>query len=527
MADETQWEQWIVTFKRYHDLWHEHGFIRMFRRLLWEEDVLSRLMSFADGERRNTNVLHLSEVLHEASMGRKLSSAGLLKWLSDQRDEQTRPRQEHQLRLETDEKAVKLVTIHKSKGLEYPVVFCPFLWDGSRVSRSRQPFAFHDEADNMQLTLDLGSTEMDAHLLLAEKEQLAENLRLFYVALTRAKSRCHVVWGRFKDAETSAPAYLLHQPRPWAGGHPVKAIEERFNGLNDATVHKELEALETTARGAIRLCDMPLGQGRALSPTHVGDRTGLTCRRFTGSIDRSWQIASFSSLVSGHSKEADLADRDLSIPAHAHDEAMMEAPSGIFAFPKGAKAGTCLHSILEHLDFTREDPSEMQRVVTDNLKAFGFETTWCDTLCTMLNKVLSAPLDPRRDGLTLSSIDREARLNELEFSFPLKSISPEKLKHVFQEQGGPGLREDFPRRLEELHFSPVTGVMRGFMDVVFQFQGRFFLVDWKSNLLGTKVRDYDQEALAEAMEEQYYILQYHLYALALHQYLRLRLPGYS
>ena len=523
LADETRWETWLVKFKRYHDMWDKHGFIRMFRRLLLEEDVLSRLMSFADGERRNTNLLHLSEVLHEASVGKKLSSAGLLKWLSDQRDEHTRPTEEHQLRLETDEKAVRLVTIHKSKGLEYPVVFCPFSWDGSRVGRSRQPFTFHDEGDNMRLTLDLGSPEVEDHLVLAEKEQLAENLRLFYVALTRAKSRCYAVWGRFKDAETSAPAYLLHQPRPWAGENRLKVIEERFNGLSDACVLRELETLQTKTRGAIRLCDMPLGQGRAFSPSLFGQRAALTCRRFSGNIDRSWQISSFSSLVSGHSKKADLADRDqTTVEAPSLDE----EPSGIFAFPMGTKAGTCMHHILEHLDFTQEDPSEMKGLVKDALREFGFEPTWCDTLCTMLKKVFSAPLDPLRENFTLSHIGNEKRLNELEFYFPLQSISPKKLRSVFQKHRSPGLREDFPEQVEQLHFAPVTGFMKGFIDLVFQFQGRFFLVDWKSNLLGTKVQDYDQEALAGAMEEHFYILQYHLYALALHQYLRLRLPDY-
>ena len=532
MADETRWETWVVKFHRYHDLWNEQGFIQMFRRLLMDEEVLARLMSFDDGERRNTNLLHLSEVLHEASVGKKLSSAGLLKWLSDQRGEDRRPTEEHQLRLETDEKAVKLVTIHKSKGLEYPVVFCPFLWDGSRVGRSKQPFTFHDEGNNMKLTLDLGSSEMDGHLILAEKEQLAENLRLFYVALTRAKNRCYVVWGRVRDAETSAPAYLLHQPRPWAKENRVKAIEERFNGLSNAPLLAELEALQTKAHGAISLCAMPFGQGKAFSPTPFEKTVELTCRRFSGTIDRSWQISSFSSLVSGHSKKADWADRDPSIPVHGHDQTTIEAPSlheepsGIFAFPKGTKAGTCMHHILEHLDFTQEDPSEMKSLVTDHLKEFGFEPTWCETLCTMLKKVLSTPLDPLRKNFTLSRIGNKERLNELEFYFPLQSISPQKLRSIFQKHAPPGLRGDFPEHLEQLHFAPVTGFMKGFMDLVFQFQDRFFLVDWKSNLLGTKVQDYDQEALAAAMEEQFYILQYHLYALALHQYLRLRLANY-
>ncbi|NVM27028.1 MAG: UvrD-helicase domain-containing protein, partial [Desulfobacterales bacterium] len=231
--DETGWEKWLLNLKRYHDLWEEHGFIRMFRYLLFEQKVLTRLMSFPDGQRRTTNVLHLSEVLHVASTERRLCMAGLLKWLSEQRDS-TAPRlEEHQLRLESDENAVKLVTIHKSKGLEYPVVFCPFAWGGSRIERKKDPFTFHDELDNMRLTLDLGSEGMDENRVFAEKEQLAENLRLLYVALTRARSRCYLVWGRFKDAETSAPAYLFHQQGLREGGNVVDTTEERFMGLRD------------------------------------------------------------------------------------------------------------------------------------------------------------------------------------------------------------------------------------------------------------------------------------------------------
>jgi exodeoxyribonuclease V beta subunit len=218
IKDETLWEEWHLKFRRYHDLWNKSGFIQMFRHLLLQEKIMTRLMSFHDGERRNTNVLHLSEVLHQAAIQKKLGIAGVLKWLSEQRDPNTPRIEEHQLRLESDENAVKLVTIHKSKGLEYPVVFCPFAWDGSRVRKTKDPFAFHDETDNMRLTLDLGSASMDANREFAEKEQLAENVRLLYVALTRAKNRCYLVWGRFNEAETSAQAYLFHQPQSREGG---------------------------------------------------------------------------------------------------------------------------------------------------------------------------------------------------------------------------------------------------------------------------------------------------------------------
>ena len=210
--EEARWEKWLVKFRDYHDLWQERGFFRMFRSFLQDEKVLARLIAFVDGERRNMNVLHLMEVLHQASIERKLNMTGLLKWFSEQRDPNAPRSEEHQLRLESDENAVNLVTIHKSKGLEYPIVFCPFSWDGIRSKKDKEPLLFHDPQNRMELIFDLGSEEQVHHRAIAEKEELAENLRLLYVALTRAKCRAYLVWGRFKDAETSALAYLLHAP---------------------------------------------------------------------------------------------------------------------------------------------------------------------------------------------------------------------------------------------------------------------------------------------------------------------------
>ena len=537
MEDETGWEALLVKFRAYQNLWNKHGFIRMFRYLLSEENVRSRLMSLPDGERRNTNLLHLSEVLHQASIEEKLGMTGVLKWLSEQRDPNTKRSEEHELRLETDENAVKVVTIHKSKGLEYPVVFCPFAWGGSRFRRSKEPFTFHDEDDNMRLTLDLGSADMDENRVFAEKEQLAENLRLFYVALTRAKNRCYFVWGRFKEAETSAPAYLLHQPESWEGKSIVSATGERFSALTDKDLFEELRTLERKANGTINLVEMrtiapgeyfPLNDSttqRLNDPTTLP----LTCREFSGDIDRSWRISSFSSLISGQPRGAELADRDaISLPDSYNQMALEEStleeePSGIFAFPGGTKAGTFLHDILEHLDFAQKDTSPMEKLVTEKLDVYGFEPTWQETICRMIQKVLSVPLEPSRKDFTFSRIRNADRLNELEFYFPLQSISPKKLAGLLRSC----FSSHFPEHIERLHFAPVRGFMKGFIDMVFQFEGRFYLVDWKSNFLGGRVGDYGQEALAAVMEKEFYVLQYYIYTLALDQYLRLRLAGYN
>ncbi len=530
--NETGWEERLVRFRLYHDLWNERGFVRMFRYLLLQEDVLPRIMSLADGERRNTNVLHLAEVLNHTSVQKKLGMAEILKWLSEQRDESTPRLEEHQLRLESDEKAVKLVTIHKSKGLEYPVVFCPFSWGGSKIKKSEEPFLFHDESQNRTPTLDLGSEDRDENRAFAEKELLAENLRLLYVALTRAKNRCYFVWGRFNDGETSAPAYLFHQRGSWQEGNVVEATAERFGGLTDEAVLEDLKAAATGSGGTICLSGIPAGKGGAIAPV-PGKKVSLNCREFSGDIDREWRISSFSSLISGIPHTDETADRDAIIFPEAQDQENLEEPviqerhSDIFSFPRGAKTGTFLHDIFEHLDFTLKEPAVMKDLVAGKLKEYGFEHHWLGTICEMITNVLRTPLDPGSEELRLSLIEDKDRLNELEFYFPLKTISPGRLRKIFQKNAGPRLPEDIPESIGRIQFAPTRGFMRGFMDLVFRWRDRFYLVDWKSNFLGDRTEDYNMKALASTMRKDFYFLQYTIYILALDQYLRLRLEGYS
>ena len=548
IQEEAGWEKWLVKFRHYHDLWGNHGFIQMFRHLLVQEKILTRLMPLPDGERRNTNLLHLAEVLHQTSIERRLCMAGLLKWLSEQRDPSTPRLDEHQLRLESDENAVKLATVHKSKGLEYPVVFCPFGWAGSKIKKNNNPFTFHDSLNHMRLTLDLGSPAMDENRILAEKEELAENLRLLYVALTRARSRCYFVWGRFRDAETSAPAYLFHQQGSWKGENVVHSAEERLKSLSDEDMRAELKILVDASDGIIRLSEMPTETREKYSPL-PDKKVVLSSRTFSGNIDRQWHISSFTSLVSGQQYGAELADHDaINPPArHRHDlrdlkeaggphtysqkdfeeSIIEEGPSGIFSFPRGTKAGTCLHDIFEHLDFVQKDTSVIKKLVSNKLIEYGFELIWQETLYDMIRKVLSVPLEPERSDFTLSHIRSQDRINELGFYFPLKSISTKKLNNIFAKYAGPELSKDFPERIERLDFTPVRGFMRGFIDMVFQFQGQFYLIDWKSNLLGSGLEYYDQTGLAKAMKDELYSIQCHIYTVALNQYLRLRLPCYT
>jgi exodeoxyribonuclease V beta subunit len=532
IENENEWEFRLVRFRNYHETWNQRGFIQMFRLFLAEENVLPKLMAFPDGERRNTNVLHLAEVLHQVSMEKKFGITELLKWLSEQRDSRTPRLEEHQLRLESDENAVKLVTIHKSKGLEYPIVFCPFTWDGSKIKSSVDELLFHDEKNNRKLTLDLGSENREENRIYAEKELLAENLRLLYVALTRAKHRCYLVWGRINEAETSAPAYLFHSVQSLEKENIVAEIGERVKQLTNDEIAAGLRTLANQADGTINLADMPIENGEIYLP-FADKQFQLSPQRFKGQVDKQWRISSYSSLVYLQPHAAEQADYDAATLAGIakqpafEEPAIEQKPSGIFAFPRGTRAGIFLHKIFENLDFAEQDKTVIEHLVAEKLIEFGFEADWQETLCKMIRNVISTPLDDSHDNFPFSRIQNNQRLNELEFYFPLKSISPKKLKDIFSNHTITKFSENFPDWIGRLNFAPTRGFMKGFIDMVFQFENRFYIVDWKSNYLGSRIENYDQKSLQFDMAANFYFLQYHVYSVALNAYLKLRQPNYD
>jgi exodeoxyribonuclease V beta subunit len=526
---EDAWEQRILDFREYHRIWEEQGFIPMFRRLLTREKVRVRLLAFPDGERRFTNILHLGEVLHRAALDERLGLTGLTTWLFRKMEDDSHGDEEQLLRLETDEEAVKIVTVHKSKGLEYPVVFCPSLWDGGWSAEKE--VIFHDPDNNLELTMDLGSEEKERHAAVAREELLAENLRLLYVALTRAQQRCYVVWGCIRDAETSALAYVLHTRNTAQEENPVERARKALLSRPWEVLVGELSRLEQDSAGTIAVEDLITRQWSGSAGTRR-ESARIEGRIFSVRIPRDWKISSFSSLSPRQKLDPDIPDHDFAVPPQpSPEEEMEDTPidfgSGIFAFPKGARAGTCLHDILEHLNFTKTGGPSARNLIAEKLHGYGFAETWTDTIQEMVQKVLSTCLDPADPGLRLQKISAKARVHELEFVFPLKTIAPDVLQGLFATHGNPELYGDIPQKIERLHFSPVRGFLKGFMDLVFQWQGRYYLVDWKSNFLGKSIEDYGPDGLREAMKEGYYHLQYHLYTLALDRYLRIRLPGYQ
>ena len=364
---------WLARSERFHaghERWRHRGFMPMFREWLQEENVRPRLLAFADGERRLTNLLHLAEALHQAALERRLGASELTRWLHERIAASDQAAEEHQLRLERDDQAVRLVTIHKSKGLEYPVVFCPFSWDSSSLRRGLdEEVLFHSplasagrEAGASEFFRDLGSENIAEHRSLAFRERLAENLRLLYVALTRARNRCYLVWGGFKDAGSSAPAWLFHRPAK-VNGDLKGILDAHFKSLDDAALRRDLERLVVNSSDddglpAVLLTDIPQPQPEPCRPATEA-APELRPREFSGAIDRHWRISSFSTLTAGARDERPDYDPAAATKPEASPASEGE-PAGIFAFPRGTAPGTCLHKIFEELDFTLADSAALE-----------------------------------------------------------------------------------------------------------------------------------------------------------------------
>ena len=304
----------------------------------------------------------------------------------------------------------------------------------------------------------------------------------------------------------------------------------------------DLEALVFRSGGTIQLSPLPGDPGVPAGPPEAARET-LARRRFSGRIPIDFGVSSVPAIVSvaagragGIHDPAELADHDdLAPEAPEAAPPLLEPPAppirdewDIFAFPRGARAGTCLHEIFEHIDFTRTAGEEITPLIRSTLRKHRFDDRWVPAVAGMVGKVVRLPLDPEAgEGLTLAAVPPSRRINEMEFYFPLKSASGRGLESLFAEHGITGPSGDFPERIGRLEWSRTRGMMKGFIDLVFVHGGRYYLVDWKSNHLGDRPEDYGHNALAGVMAGSFYILQYHLYALALHRYLKHRLVGHD
>ncbi|MCB5310071.1 exodeoxyribonuclease V subunit beta [Yersinia massiliensis] len=510
--NERDWDALVEEFDNYRQHWQRRGVLPMLREMMARRHLAENLLATPGGERRLTDVLHLGELLQEAAS--KLDSEhALIRWLAQQIAQPNHQSDNQQLRLESDRNLVQVITIHKSKGLEYPLVWLPFVGN----FRQQQDVLYHDR-HSFEALLDLNADEESQAL--AEEERLAEDLRLLYVALTRAVYHCSVgiapliKGGRKKQGESdthqSALGYLVQQGQAGDAHYLADKLDE----------------LAALAGGDISVSLAQAVSDTAWQPQQEALPT-LAARQFTRQVQDNWRVTSYSGLQQhGSSKggtspllNAPLQELLPRLDTDAAGEHALIASADLspHAFPRGAAPGTFLHDLLEPMDFSQPIESVW---LAEQLQLQGFSEQWSSMLYQWLNDIVQVPLNAT--GVTLAGLAPENKQAELQFYLPIDALLQARELDTLIKRYDP-----LSRQCPVLDFQQVRGMLKGFIDLVFYWQGKYYLLDYKSNWLGEDGSAYTQEAMAQAMAEHRYDLQYQLYTLALHRYLRHRLADYD
>ncbi|TPV93585.1 MAG: exodeoxyribonuclease V subunit beta [Myxococcales bacterium FL481] len=546
MMPDADFERWTIRFRQAADTWRRSGCYRALDELFAAAGVERRLLGLVGGTRMLTNLLHLSDLLERACSDGRFGPTAALEWLERLRDDARERAAEvgdtSQLRLEDDADAVQILTTHRAKGLEYPIVFCPYVGAGVRKA-STWP-QFHDAKHDHALTLDLGSPDFDAHTQAAQHEAFAEELRLIYVAVTRAKHRCTLYWSPTCRVSWSALGYLLHYvdaersasatPASATVPTPSEALETTREHLDQlvrqgpTAIAEDLERLAATAPEQIRvrLATSAAGPEARLSPRSTPVVVGRP-RPVTRALQGPWRSSSFSALV--HHRR-DERDHDAAVPDERAQLHPHLRPRAIESFPGGARAGEFFHQILEAIDFPNRDPDDLLQSIQPLAQRYGFADEPLESVAAAIGDVLDTPLDPHRSVPALRDLDRAQRVDEMPFALPVRHGSPPlEVSLVRRTLAGLGQvpLARYAEALSRLSFPPLAGYLRGYIDLVFEHDDRYFIVDYKSNKLGPGPQAYDATGIWAEMVRHHYPLQYLVYAVALHRHLRLRRRDYD
>jgi len=507
----------------------------------------------ADGERLLTDLRHLGQLLHEVAVTESLGLTALLAWFRDERRRAgtaERPR-----RLDSDAAAVQIVTVHGSKGLQYPVVYLPFGYDN--YARPVEIALYHDEHGTRTIDVSGSGAHWDAHCSTHRTEEDGEELRKLYVALTRAQSQVVAWWAPTSSTPTSGLHRILFGRTPGTREVPAtQAVKD------DDYTTRVLRLLEELGGPAAELAVPAEGSAPPAADRHAP----FEARVFDRAVDTEWRRTSYSGLIAadddaphvGSEPEATGTDDEPAAPEpEVQGVEELAAPdagptSPMADLPLGAAFGSLVHAVLEDADPLAPDlRAELIEHVTEQLRWWPVQAD-PEVLATGLLPLHRTPLGPLGDGLTLGEIGRPDRLRELTFELPLSggdvgglgvgsgvgSGTPGRAEARLRDLA-PLLRAHLPAadplaayadRLEQpaLGDQTLRGYLTGSVDVVLRLpSGRFVVVDYKTNFLGPAVSDYSRERMAEAMLHSHYPLQALLYGVVLHRYLRWRLPGYE
>lgn len=501
-TDDLALEARVEQLKALKQVWQRSGVLAMLRRLLHGLCLPARLVGRPGGERTLTNLLHLAELLQHESQHLD-GEQGLVRWLGEQIDSSLETGNEHILRLESDAQLVKLVTVHASKGLEYPLVFLPFAAACKPVSAKakRKPvFVEYFDANGARRRIDFSGAAQVYEL--ADKARLEEDIRLLYVALTRAR---HAVWIGVADVNQGLPqsafGYLANGGAPVLPGELMPTLRQMAGGCRHIEVVDVPEAPDETA----------LSRAEALVPLRPA-------QDYDGEFERSWTVASYSSLTRslGQSRApATRAEQKMLEEEGPGAPAVPTQPAPWHRFPRGALPGQFVHELLEWMhdgSFAQVDQARYR----EQLMARCARSTWQgwqEELADWLLQLVRTALPPL--GVPLAGLGQT--LAETEFWMPAASLRTAELDCLCRTHILPHLARG------ALSERQLTGMLHGFIDLVFEHDGRYWILDYKSTALGRDDGAYHTAALQAALVDKRYEVQGMIYLLALHRMLKTRL----
>lgn len=516
--DDLLWDKQVEQFHEFSRIWRTQGILSMMFRMVHVFDIAGRLLSKAGGERLLTDFLHLAELLQSAATALDGEQA-LLRYLHEQiyqREQSGQPADEQIVRLESDAELIQIVTVHKSKGLEYPLVFVPFASLCRPVKSSDEVFYYHDENGNKCQTVTPTTEALEA----ADKERLAEDIRKLYVALTRSRYACWVGVAQVGDWEQSALAHL-------AAEHSDPALKSESDFLS------RIKATWAD-HPYIDVCTLPDEQNEVLYRQEDVEPEPEFCRMPAGHRFTSWWIASYSALKYGALREPQSAWEDTLIEdtqaATLTENQIVEQVADttrssvhLHDLPRGAGPGTFLHNLLEEaadLGFSVvAEQGDVRRALVEKKCRHGHWKERRDLLEQWLQAYLrqsfALPVSDGNGEFSLSDLQRYKA--EPEFWLRIDGLSAERIDNLVSAAVMP----QFPR--PGLQPNYLNGMLKGFIDLVFEYKGRYFIIDYKSNYLGASDAAYTSDAMRDAILASRYDLQYVLYTLALHKLLKNRL----
>jgi exodeoxyribonuclease V beta subunit len=556
-ASEDGREQLHGRLHRWAHVLRTRGVAALAESIMLSERVPERVLGLTDGERRLTDLRHVGELLHGAAMEDQLGLTALTTWLRHRIDDAADELgiEERSRRLESDAAAVQVLTIHRSKGLEFPVVYLPFLWHPSPVTRVGEPVTFHDPDDDGLRKVDVGleGRGYGTHRSRAMAEQRGEDLRLMYVALTRARHQAVVWWAGTRDCRDSPLGRLV-----FFRGEDGAIADSGTHVPKDDVAMERFAAIAARAEGCVSVARSTLG-----APAHWSPRLPapgkLDAAVFDRDLDRHWRRTSYSDLTAGaheatvasEPEEGVVSDEPAepvpgapAVQTPAADDALA-APSLLAGMPGGVRVGTFVHDVLEATDFAAADlEAELTAQVGAARTRRSVEIGDAAAVAVGLRAAIETPLGPLAGGRRLRDVGRANRLDELAFELPLAggdaargevttaAIARLLRRHLPHDDPVAGYAE---RLGDPALRHAVRGYLTGSIDLVLRIGGdvpRFAVVDYKSNWLAPAgeeltVGHHRPAALAAEMQRMHYMLQGLLYTVALHRYLRWRLPAYD